>query len=170
MRHFLKIIGIYLAFIAQSLIFENIKILSCSPDVLIVAIIMCSVSLNTVPAALIGGFAGLLSDALFGKIFGLNILLYMYLAIFVSMAVSEKTENSPLLMSWVTFASVTVMEVVLMLFKTMFGYSVSMGFLGTNILIKGVFGAVFTLLFVWLQQKIIKHRAEKKTITEEETV
>ena len=62
MKYLLKLLGIYLAFLAQSLIFENIKILSCSPDILIVAIIMCAVSAETLPAAFLGATAGMIPN------------------------------------------------------------------------------------------------------------
>ncbi len=158
MKYFLKILGIYLAFLVQSIFFENIKILSCSPDILIVAIIMCSVSAGNLHAAFLGGGAGLLMDVLFGDVFGINTLIYMYLAFFVSVLVDEKTDNSPLLMAWVTFSSITVMEIVLTVFKSFFSYNVSMGFLGANVLVKGIFGAVFALLFVLIGQRIKKSK------------
>ena len=170
MKYLWKLLGIYLAFLAQSIIFENIKILSCSPDILIVAIIMCSVSAGTLQAALLGGAAGLFADALYGNVFGINILIYMYLAIAVSISVHESTDNSPLLMSWVTFVSVTVLEIVLTLFKSMFGFTVSIGFLGANILIKGGFGALFALLFVLVYHRIKKGRTKTADSVKEETV
>lgn len=169
MKYALKILGIYLAFLAQSLIFENIKILSCSPDILIVAIIMCSVSAGTLQAAFLGGMAGLFADALYGSIFGVNILIYMYLAIAVSVAVNEKTENSPLLMAWATFVAVTALEVILTMFKSMLGYTVSVGFLGANILIKGGFGALFALLFVLIYHKIKASKSKRTTSEKEES-
>lgn len=170
MKYLWKLLGIYLAFLAQSIIFENIKILSCSPDILIVAIIMCSVSAGTLQAALLGLAAGLFADALYGSIFGINILIYMYLAIAVSISVHESTDNSPLLMGWVTFVSVTVLEIVLTLFKSMFGFTVSIGFLGANILIKGGFGALFALLFVLVYHRIKKGRTKTADSVKEETV
>ena len=53
-RYISKALGIYLAFLAQTLIFENIKIFSCSPDILITAIIICAVSSDYMKAAALG--------------------------------------------------------------------------------------------------------------------
>ena len=169
MKYAWKLLGIYLAFLAQSLIFENIKILSCSPDILIVAIIMCSVSAGTLQAALLGGTAGLFADALYGSIFGINILVYMYLAIVVSLSVRASTDNSPILMSWVTFVTVAALEIVLTLLKSMLGYTASIGFLGANILIKGGFGALFALLFVFVYHYIKNRRVKAADSVKEET-
>ena len=170
MKLFLKMLGVYLAFLGQSIIFENIKILSCSPDILIVAIIICAVSSDMLKAALIGGFAGLLTDVMCANIFGLNTLIYMYLAIIVSCIVSDRIQNSPLLMGWTVFSGIVIYEVLLTLLKTMFGYSVSVAFLGANILVKGLFGAIFALLFVIVSQKIKAYNERRKSSFKEEQV
>lgn len=155
-RYLSKITGIYLAFLLQSLIFENIKIFSCSPDILVTAIIICAVSTDFMKAASLGAFAGLLLDAICGRVFGVNILIYMYLAFFVSTAVSEKTENSPLLMSWVVFITITALEISVGVLKSMLGYHSSVRFILTSIFVKGIFGALFTLFFVLIYHKIKK--------------
>lgn len=160
LRYLSKIIGICMAFLAQTLIFENIKIFSCSPDILVTAIIICSVSTDWVRAAFLGGFVGLLMDSLCARVFGVNIIIYMYLALIVSAMVGNRTENSPLLMSWVVFVAIAAKEIVIAIFKTMFGYSSSLSFLGSAVFVKGLFGAVFTLLFVLVYHKL-KLKIEK---------
>ena len=171
MRYISKVLGIYLAFLAQTLIFENIKIFSCSPDILITAIIICAVSSDYMKAAALGAFGGMLVDVMCKDIFGINILIYMYLALLVSLAVGEKTENSPLLMSWVVFISIAAMQIILGVFKSMLGYSSSIGVMGANILVKGMFASVFTLLFVLLYQNLKKKAAVKRAAgVREETI
>jgi len=169
-RYISKVAGIYLAFLAQTLIFENIKILSCSPDILITAIIICAVSSDYMKAAALGAFGGILVDVMCADIFGVNILIYMYLALLVSLAVGEKTENSPLLMSWVVFIAIAAMQIIIGVFKSILGYSSSVGIMGANILVKGIFAAVFTLLFVLLYQKVKKKTAKSAAGVREETI
>lgn len=168
MKYLLKLSGIYLAFLAQSIIFEKIKIFSCSPDILLSAVIICAVSSDYMKAAALGGFAGLLIDSLCTRITGVNILIYMYLALCVSLAVNEKTQNSPLLMSWVVFISVAALEIVLTVCKAMLGYSSSISFLGTGIFVKGIFGAFFTLLFVIAYQFMVNRIKVRETRKKEE--
>ena len=170
MRYISKALGIYLAFLAQTLIFENIKIFSCSPDILITAIIICAVSSDYMKAAALGAFGGMLVDVMCGNVFGINILIYMYLALLVSLAVGEKTENSPLLMSWVVFIAIAAMQIIIGVFKSMLGYSSSIGIMGANILVKGMFASVFTLLFVLLYQKLKKKAAKRACSAREETI
>lgn len=158
MNNVKKMLGIYIVFLLQSLIFENIKIFSCSPDILLAVVIVCAVSTDYVQAAIMGGFAGLLADVIYARVFGINLLVYMYLGVLVSLAVDKKNDNSPLIMSWICFVCITLMEIVMALLKSMFGYPSSLGVLMTNILVKGLFGGVFAFLYVILREKMIKRR------------
>ena len=170
MRYLSKIIGIYLAFLMQTLIFEKITIFLCSPDILVTAIIICAVSLDFMKAASLGAFAGLLLDAICGRVFGINVLVYMYLAIFVSIAVEKRTENSPLLMSWVVFIAIAALEISLAVLKSILGYHFSIGFTITAVFVKGIFGAVFALLFVLANNKIKKRIIKKTGSTQEDAI
>lgn len=161
-----KLTGIYIVFLLQSLIFENIRIFSCPPDILIAATIVLSVSSEIKSAALLGGFAGLLTDVMYGRVFGINILMYMYLGLLVSLAVDKKSDNSPLIMGWISFVCIALMEIVVALLKSMFGYPSSAGFLTANIFVKGIFGAIFAFLYVLLREKVAKRR--KKALSGEE--
>ncbi len=162
-----KLAGIYIVFLLQSLIFENIRIFSCPPDILLATVILLSVSSDLKWAAILGGFAGLLKDVMYGGAFGINILMYMYLGLLVSLAVDTKSDNSPLIMGWISFVCITLMEIVVALLKSMFGYPTSVGFLTANIFVKGVFGAVFAFLYVLLKEKAAKRR-EKTLLGEED--
>ncbi len=158
MKYLWKFSGIYLAFLIQSLFLENIKIFSCSPDILTASVIICAVSSGFKTASLLGAFAGLLIDVMYGKVFGINILVYMYLALLVSIAADEKNSNSPLIMSWVCFVSVAGVEIALAVLKSVLGRTVSIGVICANIFLKGLFAALFALLMVLLVQHIKKRK------------
>ncbi len=160
MNNVKKMLGIYIVFLLQSLIFENIKIFSCSPDILLAVVIVCAVSVDFVQAAVLGGFAGLLADVIYARVFGINLLVYMYLGLLVSLAVDKKNDNSPLIMGWICFVCIALLQIVMALLKSMFGYPSSLGILGTSILVKGLFGAVFAFLSVIVRQHIIKRRGK----------
>ena len=89
MKYVWKALGIYLAFLLQSLVFENLRIFSCSPDILVAVVIIVAVSEDFVPASILGGFAGLLCDVMYGEVFGISILLYIYLSLLVSLAADK---------------------------------------------------------------------------------
>ena len=165
MKYVWKALGIYLAFLLQSLIFENLRMFSCSPDVLVTVVIIVAVSEDFVPASILGGFAGLLYDVMYGEVFGISILLYTYLALLVSLAADRRNSNSPLIMSWVCFVSIASLEIVIALFNTAMGNTPAFGQLCANILVKGLFGALFALCFVLVVQYIKR----KKVITPEAT-
>ena len=164
-----KIAGIYIVFLFQSLIFENIRIFACTPDILLAVVIVLSVSSDLKWAAVLGGLAGLLKDVMYAEVFGINTLVYMYLGILVSLAVDKKSDNSPLIMGWISFVCITLMQIVMALLKSMFGNPSSVGFLTANIFVKGIFGAVFAFLYVLLREKAAK-RKKKALLGEEDAV
>lgn len=164
MKYLWKFSGVYLAFLIQSLFLENIKIFSCSPDILTASVIICAVASGFKSAALLGAFAGLLIDVMYGKVFGINILVYMYLALLVSMAADEKNSNSPLIMGWVCFVSIAAMELVLAVLKSVLGEAVSIGNVCAGIFVKGIFAGVFALVLVLLVQHIKKTKKRENTL------
>lgn len=166
MKYLWKFSGVYLAFLIQSLFLENIKIFSCSPDILTAVVVICAVSSGFKSASFLGAFAGLLIDVMYGKVFGINVLVYMYLALLVSMAVDEKNSNSPLIMGWVCFVSIAAMEIVLSVLKALLGRAVSVGNICADIFVKGFFAGLFALILVLLVQ-YIKKRGKATCISSE---
>lgn len=165
-----KLLGIYIAFLIQSLLFENIKIFSVSPDILLACVILFAVTENFRYASFLGAFAGLLKDALYSSVFGINTLLYMYLALFVSLTADEKNGNSPLIMSWILFVAVSAFEIVTALLKETAGYGLKMGALGANIATKGVFAALFAFVCVLISQKALSRGKGAQSKKKEENV
>lgn len=161
MKTFYKFIGIYVAFIIQSLLFQNIRIFSCSPDIMLTLLIIFSVSLDFVPAACLGAFAGLLIDVMYERVFGINLLIYMFLALLVSLSTDRKNENSPLIMSWISFVSIAAFEIAMAVFKSVVSSPLRIGMLCASIFVKGIFASVFALLFVVLLQNIKKKKSDK---------
>ena len=163
MKYVWKFAGVYLAFIVQSLFLENLKIFSCSPDILITCVIICSVSMSATAACGLGAFAGVLMDAMYGEVFGINILVYMYMALLVSLATDKGNSNSPLIMSWICFVSVAAMEIALPILKAIMGSEASIRTICAGIFVKGIFSAVFALVWVVLFQYLKKRKKEKNT-------
>jgi len=163
MKYVWKALGIYLAFLIQSLMLENVKIFDCSPDLLIAAVIVIAVSEPFVPASILGAFAGLLQDVMYGEVFGIEILLYMYLALIVSIASARNSTNSPLIMSWVCFISVAATEILLVLLKAAMGLNLSAGQICANIFVKGIFAALFAFFMVLISQHFKNRKKAKKT-------
>ncbi len=167
MKNLLRFIGIYVAFLLQSLLFQEIRIFSCSPDIMLALLVIFSVSLDIIPAAFLGAFAGLLMDVMYERVFGINLLIYMFLALFVSLATDRKNENSPLIMSWISFVSVAAFEIAAALLKSVVSQPLKIGVLCANIFVKGIFGAIFALVFVISVQKI-RRKSDKKSNSREE--
>lgn len=165
-----KFLWIYIAFLLQSIFLENLKIFSCSPDLVLTLVIIFSVTLDFTPAALLGAFAGLLIDVMYESVFGINLLVYMFLAILVGIAADRKNENSPLIMSWISFVSVAALEIALAALKSVIVTPEKISVLCANIFVKGIFAAVFALLFVLLKEHIMKIKKQKKDSQKEAAI
>ena len=152
MKYLYQFAGIYGAFLVQSLFCEKLKILSCSPDLVITVLIICSVYMDFVPSAILGAFAGLLTDVMYGTVFGVYLIKYMYVGIAVSIFADKRHFNSPLIMSWICFISVAAAEIVMAVLKMLIGVSLSVGTLFANIFVRGMFAAIFAMVFVLLTQ------------------
>lgn len=161
MKYVWKTLGIYLAFLIQSLLFENLKMFSCSPDLLMTVVIITAVSESFVPASVLGGFAGLLNDVMYGEVFGTGILFYLCLSLLVSLAATSKNINSPLIMSWICFISVAATEIVLSVLRTAMGRAIELGHICAEIFVKGTFAAVFALAFVLFTEFLKKRKKGK---------
>jgi len=153
--------GLYLAFLIQSLFLENLKLFSCSPDIVITVIIIFSVHMSLTQSAVFGGVAGLLTDAVFGTVFGANLIKYMYLGIAVSIFADKRHSNSPLIMSWISFVSVAATEIAVAVLKAFVGMTPTATSVFSRIFVRGIFAALFTLVFVLLSL-YFKKRAHKE--------
>ncbi|MBQ8391316.1 MAG: rod shape-determining protein MreD [Clostridia bacterium] len=144
-----KFIWVYAAYLVQTLVLSEIKIFGCSPDIISVVLVILAVSEGYMLSAAIGSFAGVLIDTLSGKLFGMNTLILMYYALSVSLLTDKKSENSPIIVSFIYFVSIAAKESLLAVIKMLLGYSLPIGHLFTNILVKGVFGGICILIIVW---------------------
>lgn len=169
LKYLWKVIGVFAAFLLQSLVFENLNILSSSPDILLTVIIMISVSLDFTWASAVGAFAGIIMDSMYGSVFGVKTLMYMYLALLVSIAADKKNDNSPLIMGWICFISITVMEITMAIINAIIGSPIKFTYLIADIFVKGIFSAVFAILYTLATECVKKRKQKGKDSAKEET-
>ena len=157
-----KFLWIYIAFLLQSIFLENLKIFSCSPDLVLALLVIFSITLDFIPAMLLGAFAGLLIDVMYESVFGINLLVYMFFALLISIAVDRKNSNSPLIMSWISFVCVAALEIVLAALRSVIIAPEKISMLCANIFVKGVFAAVFALSFVLIKEYIARRKKDSQ--------
>lgn len=145
MNRFLKFLGIYVAFLIQSVILSNMRIISITPDLLSIAIVLTAVYCSCAEACFIGAFGGILTDVLCGRILGVNTLIYMYIALLTALLVDKKHTNSPVIMGWVIFVCITFFQVIKSFLYYFTGNLLSFGHIGKSILVNGVLAIVFTV-------------------------
>ena len=68
---------IYVNFILQSTLFMNIEFFGIRPNSALIIVVAISLLRSDIEGAVFGFFAGLLQDITFGRVIGLNALLYM---------------------------------------------------------------------------------------------
>lgn len=78
---------------------QRLRAFSFSPNLCVLAFVGVCLFCNSAEAVAVGGIYGLIIDGAAGRGFGVNLLLYMYLAVGVKLTVSEKINNSPALMA-----------------------------------------------------------------------
>lgn len=164
-----KFIWVYAAYLVQTLVLNEIKIFGCSPDIVSVVLVILAVSEGYMLSAAIGSFAGLLTDTLSGKLFGMNTLILMYFALSVSLLTDKKSQNSPVIVSFIYLVSIAAKETLLAVIKMLVGYSVPIGHLCADIFVKGIFGGIFILAFVWWAYReeiggLFKRKAKEENV------
>lgn len=153
MNRFLKFLGIYIAFLIQSIILSNVRIISITPDLLSVVIVLTAVYCSCTEACFLGAFGGIVSDVICGRVLGINTLIYMYLAFLTAFFIDKKHTNSPVIMGWVIFVCITFFQIIKSFLYYFAGYVLSVGYIGKSILVNGVLALIFTVVCVYLIEK-----------------
>lgn len=167
MKYVKKVAIIYGVFLLQSLIFENINIFSVTLNVMPAVLIILSLHSKPTESALFGAFAGLLTDVVCSRVFGIHIILYTLLSGLVSAFVNNNVNNSPLIMGGVCFAFSSVYSVIYSLIPVMFGYTLNIGSIASDVLINGVAAFFAGLVITYFILK--KHKgAEMKAVKNDE--
>ncbi len=167
MKYVKKIAIIYGVFLLQSLIFENLNIFSVSLNIMPAVLIIISLHSNPTEAALLGAFSGLLTDVVCSRVFGVHIILYMLLSGAVSNFINKNINNSPLIMGGVCFTFSSLYTVVYSLMPTVFGYSLSIGSIASDVLINGTIAFFTGIIITYLIMKRSKPTEEKAVESDE---
>ncbi len=167
MKYVKKIAIIYGVFLLQSLIFENINIFSVSLNIIPAVLIIVSLHSNQTESALLGAFAGLLTDVVCCRVFGVHIILYMLLSGAVSSFINKNVNNSPLIMGGMCFTFSSLYTLVYSFIPTVFGYSVNIGSIASDVLINGIIAFFTGLVITYLIIRRNKPTQEKAVESDE---
>lgn len=162
MNKVIKFLLVYVSFLLQSLVFSNVKILSVSPDLLVITIILVAIYSESTFAAILGAFGGLLEDVMCGGLFGEGLITYAYLALLCALLVDKKNLNSPIIMAWISFVCAALFEIFRGIFYIVFSKGMPVSHIGKAILVNGVFSIVVAFLSVLIIEKIKEKKAVKQ--------
>ena len=163
-----SVAAIYIVFLLQSTIFENIKILSVTPNILLPAVIVVAVFNRDTQSALLGAFAGLLTDVVCSRVFGVHTVLYMLVAAGVANFVSKSIYNSPIIMGVTCFEFSAAYILVNSVIPTVFGYSINFGNVATDILINSILSFICAFAFTFILNWFYKRKKRIPEVAESE--
>lgn len=162
MNKVIKFLLVYVSFLLQSLVFSDVKILSVSPDLLVITIILTAIFSDSTLALILGAFGGLLEDVMCGNFFGESLITYAYVALICALLVDKKNLNSPVIMAWISFVCTTLYVVFKGVFYAFFSKGMLISYIGKSILVNGVFSIVVAFVSVLITEKIKERRTVKQ--------
>lgn len=81
MRYTVKALFLILILVIQSTWVQYISIFGVTPNLIIAAVVAIALSSEPVEAAVLAAGTGIVFDLIFGRVFGISTLLYMYIAL-----------------------------------------------------------------------------------------
>ena len=105
--------------LVQSTILEYVKIYNIKPNLLIIFVICVAFLRGSTEGTIIGFFAGLLQDMLFGTMLGFYALLGMYLGLIVGMVNKRLYRENLLIIVFFTFVSTIIYETCVFIFTSL---------------------------------------------------
>lgn len=115
MRHVLKSALILLAFVIQCTWVQYINILGVTPNIVLALVIAMGLISEPVESGAYGFAAGVLWDLMWGRVFGVNALLFMYIALLVRMLMEFMYKKGIFVAVSLTFISCILYEVLFFL-------------------------------------------------------
>lgn len=110
-----------------SVYFSAFRIFNVLPAIFLIVLVIMSVNLKLDEALIAGAMMGLLNDAFFGIFFGVNTLIYIWIAYFVNTLTKKYFSNEPFIVLIITLVVITGYE--LLMFTTVFLFQGKMYFL-----------------------------------------
>lgn len=128
-------ICILLFLLLQSTLLQYIRIYNVIPNLLVVFIILVALIRGNVEGGVVGFFAGLALDMLFGSLLGFYALLGMYLGIAVGSVNRRLYRENILVVVFFTFAATVIYETVVYFLNTFMSGNINLIFPLTGIIL-----------------------------------
>jgi len=111
----------------QSTLVDYIKINNVKPNLLLIFIISIALLRGNIEGGIVGFFAGLVQDILFGKVLGFYALIGLYFGVIIGMLNKRLYRDNYLVVTFFTFTSTIVYELLIYLFNTLLPLALSSG-------------------------------------------
>ena len=119
MRHIFKVLTLIVVFVLQGGLCPHIEMLGIAPNLVLATVIIMALSSDFIEAGIYGGCAGMLMDIFWGRVFGFNTLIFLYVALAVRFFLEMTYKNTPTITAGITFVAVFVYELIYYFFSYM---------------------------------------------------
>ncbi len=161
MRIFVVVFILFMNIILQSTYFEHMQILGVKPNTAIIIIVAFSLMRGSIEGAVIGFFAGLLQDILFGSNIGFNALLGMYVGYFCGKLNKDFYSENYFLELGLCILSVLCYEFIVYIFNFLLLGKVNFWYYFNTIIFPEMVYTSFVSIFVYKLLYIVNGKLEE---------
>ncbi|KAB3535914.1 rod shape-determining protein MreD [Alkaliphilus pronyensis] len=154
---------IVLNLILQSTLFQYIKVLDVLPNTALIIVISLAIYSGKNKGALIGFFVGILQDIIFGRLIGLNAMVFMITGYIVG-SINKNLFKDNLLVPFTLTALATIFyEGIYMLLIFLLGYQIDiLDIIKKMLLIGALYNAFISVIIYIYVSKLFRSRVMKK--------
>lgn len=159
------IIGIIIIInlILQSTLFQYFQVFGVLPNTALILVISFSVYSGKNKGALIGFIIGLLQDIVFGKMIGLNAMIYMLVGFTVGYVNRKLYKDNPIVPVLLTASSTVAYETIHMIFIYLMRYRIELLTVFKNMLIiEVIYNSILSVFIYALISRLYKTKRSKK--------
>lgn len=159
------IIGLIILFnlIFQSTLFQWIEIYGVVPNTALILVISFSIYSGKNRGAIIGFFTGILQDIIFGRMIGLNALIFMIVGYLVGFMDQKIFKDSLLIPFTLTILTTILYETTNLLLIFLLGYRIELlSIIKKVLVIEVIYNSVVSLVVYYYVSKLFKSGLMKK--------
>ncbi len=163
MKAFIISIIVLLNLILQSTLFQYFKIYGVIPNTALILVISLAVYNGKNKGAVIGFFVGILQDIIFGRMIGLNALVYMITGYGVGLLNKNVFKDNLLIPFSLTAVATVFYESVNMLLLFFMGYKFELiSFFKKMLMVEVLYNAIFSVVIYIYVSKLYQSKLMKK--------
>lgn len=149
--------------VLQQAVFSNIKILGIAFDIVFVYIVCYSLTRNDIESIIIALFTGVIRDAFFPGVFGVNTIIYIITAYLAGIIQKKIYRNSIFIPIVFTMLFTILKDVLYFSFMYLINYKpIALSIVIKVILVEGISNSVISIIMYKIMQKLNRTKLLKE--------